>query len=139
MTRSLNVGERLITRLRLFLPSVKCLMIDTSHQETVNHTAASCPQTGSQTAPYHSWFLQCFMLFPACNCHRHSFDCYYDPEVDQRRASLDVHGHYRGGGVCLNCQVTSTFQPQNGFRLLLFYSGRLKHLKRHRNLTKTWL
>ncbi|KAF3860796.1 hypothetical protein F7725_001051, partial [Dissostichus mawsoni] len=39
-----------------------------------------------------------------CNCHRHSFDCYYDPEVDQRRASIDMHGHNRGGGVCLNCQ-----------------------------------
>lgn len=43
-----------------------------------------------------------------CSCHRHSFDCYYDPEVDQRRASLDIHGHYRGGGVCLNCQHHTT-------------------------------
>ncbi|XP_060889323.1 laminin subunit alpha-5-like, partial [Labrus mixtus] len=43
-----------------------------------------------------------------CNCHRHSFDCYYDPEVDQRRGSLDIHGHYRGGGVCLNCQHHTT-------------------------------
>ncbi|XP_073325739.1 laminin subunit alpha-5 [Pagrus major] len=43
-----------------------------------------------------------------CNCHRHSFDCYFDPEVDQRRGSLDVHGHFRGGGVCLNCQHHTT-------------------------------
>uniref|UniRef100_A0A8C4GGV7 Laminin subunit alpha-5 n=1 Tax=Dicentrarchus labrax TaxID=13489 RepID=A0A8C4GGV7_DICLA len=43
-----------------------------------------------------------------CNCHRHSFDCYYDPEVDQRRGSLDIHGHYRGGGVCLKCQHHTT-------------------------------
>uniref|UniRef100_A0A665VCL0 Laminin, alpha 5 n=1 Tax=Echeneis naucrates TaxID=173247 RepID=A0A665VCL0_ECHNA len=43
-----------------------------------------------------------------CNCHRHSFDCYYDPEVDQRRGSLDIHGHHRGGGVCLNCQHHTT-------------------------------
>ncbi|XP_041655744.1 laminin subunit alpha-5 isoform X2 [Cheilinus undulatus] len=43
-----------------------------------------------------------------CNCHRHSFDCYYDPEVDQRRGSIDSHGHYRGGGVCLNCQHHTT-------------------------------
>lgn len=43
-----------------------------------------------------------------CNCHRHSFDCYYDSEVDQRRGSLDVHGHHRGGGVCLNCQHHTT-------------------------------
>uniref|UniRef100_A0A3B4BCE3 Laminin, alpha 5 n=1 Tax=Periophthalmus magnuspinnatus TaxID=409849 RepID=A0A3B4BCE3_9GOBI len=43
-----------------------------------------------------------------CNCHRHSFDCYYDPEVEHRRESLDAHGHYRGGGVCLNCQHHTT-------------------------------
>uniref|UniRef100_A0A667YBM3 Laminin, alpha 5 n=1 Tax=Myripristis murdjan TaxID=586833 RepID=A0A667YBM3_9TELE len=43
-----------------------------------------------------------------CNCHRHSFDCYYDPEVDQNRGSVDVHGHHRGGGVCLNCQHHTT-------------------------------
>uniref|UniRef100_A0A8C9YW11 Laminin, alpha 5 n=1 Tax=Sander lucioperca TaxID=283035 RepID=A0A8C9YW11_SANLU len=43
-----------------------------------------------------------------CNCHRHSFDCYYDPEVDQQRGSMDVHGHHRGGGVCLNCQHHTT-------------------------------
>ncbi|KAM9785933.1 laminin subunit alpha-5 [Neosynchiropus ocellatus] len=43
-----------------------------------------------------------------CNCHRHSFDCYYDPEVEQKRGSLDMHGHYRGGGVCLNCQHHTT-------------------------------
>lgn len=43
-----------------------------------------------------------------CNCHRHSFDCYYDPEVDQKRGSIDIHGHHRGGGVCLNCQHHTT-------------------------------
>uniref|UniRef100_A0AAQ6AFP7 Laminin subunit alpha 5 n=1 Tax=Amphiprion ocellaris TaxID=80972 RepID=A0AAQ6AFP7_AMPOC len=43
-----------------------------------------------------------------CNCHRHTFDCYYDPDVDQKRGSLDVHGHHRGGGVCLNCQHHTT-------------------------------
>ncbi|XP_037629113.1 laminin subunit alpha-5 isoform X3 [Sebastes umbrosus] len=43
-----------------------------------------------------------------CNCHRHSFDCYYDPEVDQKRGSIDLHGHNRGGGVCLNCQHHTT-------------------------------
>ncbi|KAM6929230.1 laminin subunit alpha-5 [Lycodopsis pacificus] len=43
-----------------------------------------------------------------CNCHRHSFDCYYDPEVDQKRGSMDTHGHNRGGGVCLNCQHHTT-------------------------------
>uniref|UniRef100_A0A7N6AUU7 Laminin subunit alpha-5 n=1 Tax=Anabas testudineus TaxID=64144 RepID=A0A7N6AUU7_ANATE len=43
-----------------------------------------------------------------CNCHRHSFDCYYDPEVEQRRGSIDINGHHQGGGVCLNCQHHTT-------------------------------
>ncbi|XP_022533328.2 laminin subunit alpha-5 isoform X2 [Astyanax mexicanus] len=43
-----------------------------------------------------------------CNCHGHAFDCYYDPEVDQRRASLDIEGEFRGGGVCMECQHHTT-------------------------------
>ncbi|XP_062386045.1 laminin subunit alpha-3-like isoform X2 [Sardina pilchardus] len=39
-----------------------------------------------------------------CQCHSHATDCYYDPEVERRRASLDIYGRYDGGGVCLNCQ-----------------------------------
>ncbi|XP_072901622.1 laminin subunit alpha-3 isoform X2 [Hemitrygon akajei] len=39
-----------------------------------------------------------------CNCHGHAKDCYYDAVVSQRRASMNIHGQYEGGGVCLNCQ-----------------------------------
>uniref|UniRef100_A0A8U7MMF2 Laminin subunit alpha 3 n=1 Tax=Corvus moneduloides TaxID=1196302 RepID=A0A8U7MMF2_CORMO len=39
-----------------------------------------------------------------CNCHGHATDCYYDADVDRRRESLNIHGHYEGGGVCINCQ-----------------------------------
>uniref|UniRef100_A0A8B9CK18 Laminin subunit alpha 3 n=1 Tax=Anser brachyrhynchus TaxID=132585 RepID=A0A8B9CK18_9AVES len=39
-----------------------------------------------------------------CNCYGHATDCYYDADVDQRRESLNIHGHYEGGGVCINCQ-----------------------------------
>uniref|UniRef100_A0A663MDS5 Laminin subunit alpha 3 n=1 Tax=Athene cunicularia TaxID=194338 RepID=A0A663MDS5_ATHCN len=39
-----------------------------------------------------------------CNCHEHATDCYYDADVDQHRESLNIHGHYEGGGVCINCQ-----------------------------------
>nr|XP_009294934.1 laminin subunit alpha-5 isoform X1 [Danio rerio] len=43
-----------------------------------------------------------------CNCHRHSSECYYDPEIDQRRSSLDMQGEYNGGGVCVECQHHTT-------------------------------
>ncbi|XP_014845866.1 PREDICTED: laminin subunit alpha-3-like isoform X1 [Poecilia mexicana] len=39
-----------------------------------------------------------------CQCFNHSSDCYYDPEVEKRRASLDTFGRYSGGGVCVGCQ-----------------------------------
>lgn len=54
---------------------------------------------------YMPWVEKMSSIFPACNCHRHSFDCLYDNEVAQRHGSLDIRGDYRGGGVCLNCQV----------------------------------
>ncbi|XP_061662817.1 laminin subunit alpha-5 isoform X5 [Syngnathoides biaculeatus] len=43
-----------------------------------------------------------------CNCHHHSFDCFYDTNVAQRHGSLDIRGQYQGGGVCLNCQHHTT-------------------------------
>ncbi|XP_049885179.1 laminin subunit alpha [Pectinophora gossypiella] len=39
-----------------------------------------------------------------CNCHNHTTECIYDPEVDEKRLSLDIRGRYEGGGVCQNCQ-----------------------------------
>ncbi len=40
----------------------------------------------------------------ACNCHGHSNKCYYDPDVDEQRLSLDIYGNYEGGGVCQECE-----------------------------------
>ncbi|XP_059055423.1 laminin subunit alpha [Achroia grisella] len=39
-----------------------------------------------------------------CNCHNHSTECKYDPEVDEKHLSLDIHNKLEGGGVCQNCQ-----------------------------------
>uniref|UniRef100_A0A8C5G559 Laminin subunit alpha n=1 Tax=Gouania willdenowi TaxID=441366 RepID=A0A8C5G559_GOUWI len=40
----------------------------------------------------------------ACQCFSHALDCYYDPEVERKGASLDTFGRYNGGGVCISCQ-----------------------------------
>ena len=42
--------------------------------------------------------------FLGCNCHNHTTDCYYDERIAQEKRSLDIHGNYEGGGVCVNCQ-----------------------------------
>ncbi|KAM4728827.1 laminin subunit alpha-3-like isoform 2-T2 [Anableps anableps] len=40
----------------------------------------------------------------SCQCFSHASDCYYDPEVERRGASLDTFSRYSGGGVCIGCQ-----------------------------------
>ena len=45
------------------------------------------------------------LYFSECNCHSHSNECYYDGDVDKKKLSLDTHGNFSGGGVCVNCQV----------------------------------
>ncbi|XP_012788306.2 laminin subunit alpha-2 [Sorex araneus] len=39
----------------------------------------------------------------ACNCHGKTKECYYDENVARRNLSLNIHGKYIGGGVCINC------------------------------------
>ncbi|XP_060769556.1 laminin subunit alpha-2 [Neoarius graeffei] len=38
-----------------------------------------------------------------CNCHRKSDECYYNQTVADMKLSLNIHGEYEGGGVCLGC------------------------------------
>ncbi|XP_075780255.1 laminin subunit alpha-2 isoform X2 [Pelodiscus sinensis] len=38
-----------------------------------------------------------------CNCHGKTKECYYDQNVADRNQSLNIHGEYNGGGVCINC------------------------------------
>ncbi|KAM7136526.1 laminin subunit alpha-2 isoform 4-T4 [Molossus nigricans] len=38
-----------------------------------------------------------------CNCHGKAEECYYDEHVARRNLSLNIHGKYIGGGVCINC------------------------------------
>ncbi|XP_074846691.1 laminin subunit alpha-2 isoform X2 [Carettochelys insculpta] len=38
-----------------------------------------------------------------CNCHGKTKECYYDQHVADRNQSLNIHGEYSGGGVCINC------------------------------------
>ncbi|XP_053142140.1 laminin subunit alpha-2 isoform X3 [Hemicordylus capensis] len=39
----------------------------------------------------------------ACNCHGKAEECYYNQTVADRKQSLNIHGEYIGGGVCINC------------------------------------
>ncbi|XP_069740233.1 laminin subunit alpha-5 isoform X2 [Narcine bancroftii] len=39
-----------------------------------------------------------------CNCNSHASECVYDPDVHMRQGSLNRHGQYEGGGVCIDCR-----------------------------------
>lgn len=41
--------------------------------------------------------------FSECNCHGKTKECYYDQNIADRNRSLNIHGEYTGGGVCINC------------------------------------
>ena len=47
--------------------------------------------------------LTCLSL-SECNCHKKAFDCFYNQTVAELSLSLNTHGVYQGGGVCINCQ-----------------------------------
>uniref|UniRef100_A0AAY4AYD7 Laminin subunit alpha 3 n=1 Tax=Denticeps clupeoides TaxID=299321 RepID=A0AAY4AYD7_9TELE len=44
-----------------------------------------------------------------CQCHSHATDCYYDPEVERRKASLNIYGRYDGGGLIVALCVCSLY------------------------------
>ncbi|XP_064363379.1 laminin subunit alpha-3 isoform X2 [Dromaius novaehollandiae] len=67
--------------------------------ETCNHCCPGYNQKQWQAATAGN-----MNICEPCNCHGHATDCYYDADVDRRHESLNIQGHYEGGGVCINCQ-----------------------------------
>ena len=49
-----------------------------------------------------------FCSFLECNCHNKAEDCYYNQTIADQKRSMNIHGQYTGGGVCLNCSQHTT-------------------------------
>uniref|UniRef100_A0A8C3EBE2 Laminin subunit alpha-2 n=1 Tax=Corvus moneduloides TaxID=1196302 RepID=A0A8C3EBE2_CORMO len=60
-----------------------------------------CP--GFHQKPWHAGTLLHKHECEPCNCHGKTEECYYDQDVADRNQSLNIHGEYIGGGVCVNC------------------------------------
>uniref|UniRef100_A0A8C8SNF8 Laminin subunit alpha-1 n=1 Tax=Pelusios castaneus TaxID=367368 RepID=A0A8C8SNF8_9SAUR len=43
-----------------------------------------------------------------CNCHNKAEDCYYNQGVADQNRSINIHGQFLGGGVCINCTQHTT-------------------------------
>ncbi|KAL1006408.1 hypothetical protein UPYG_G00072000 [Umbra pygmaea] len=59
-----------------------------------------------------------------CNCHNKTNDCYFNQTVANQKMSMNLHGRFQGGGVCINCTQNTAgfncetcahgfFRPQN--------------------------
>ncbi|KAF7660100.1 hypothetical protein LDENG_00288180 [Lucifuga dentata] len=70
----------------------------------------TCGESCDRCCPgYHQqpWMAGTFLtrhVCEKCNCNGKADECYFNQTVSDLSLSLDVHGKYRGGGVCVGCQ-----------------------------------
>ncbi|XP_071323558.1 laminin subunit alpha-2 isoform X3 [Trachinotus anak] len=70
----------------------------------------TCGESCDRCCPgYHQqpWMAGTFLtrhICEKCNCHGKAEECYFNHTVADLSLSLDIHGKYRGGGVCIGCQ-----------------------------------
>uniref|UniRef100_A0A667ZCP4 Laminin subunit alpha 2 n=1 Tax=Myripristis murdjan TaxID=586833 RepID=A0A667ZCP4_9TELE len=70
----------------------------------------TCGESCDRCCPgYHQqpWMAGTFLtrhVCEKCNCHGKAEECYFNQTVADLSLSLDTHGKYRGGGVCVGCR-----------------------------------
>ncbi|XP_054872125.1 laminin subunit alpha-2 isoform X3 [Amphiprion ocellaris] len=70
----------------------------------------TCGESCDRCCPgYHQqpWMAGTFLtrhVCEKCNCHGKAEECYFNQTVADLSLSLDIHGQYRGGGVCIGCR-----------------------------------
>uniref|UniRef100_A0A672JPW4 Laminin N-terminal domain-containing protein n=1 Tax=Salarias fasciatus TaxID=181472 RepID=A0A672JPW4_SALFA len=70
----------------------------------------TCGESCDRCCPgYHQqpWMAGTFLtrhVCEKCNCHGKAEECYFNQTAADLSLSLDTHGQYRGGGVCIDCQ-----------------------------------
>ncbi|XP_047244516.1 laminin subunit alpha-2 isoform X8 [Girardinichthys multiradiatus] len=70
----------------------------------------TCGESCDHCCPgYHQqpWMAGTFLtrhVCEKCNCHNKAEECYFNQTVADLSLSLDIHGQYRGGGVCIGCR-----------------------------------
>ncbi|XP_056150110.1 laminin subunit alpha-2 [Lampris incognitus] len=70
----------------------------------------TCGESCDRCCPgYHQqpWMAGTFLtrhVCEKCNCHGKAEECYFNQTISDLSLSLDTHGKYRGGGVCVGCR-----------------------------------
>uniref|UniRef100_A0A8C3LGM6 Basement membrane-specific heparan sulfate proteoglycan core protein n=1 Tax=Chrysolophus pictus TaxID=9089 RepID=A0A8C3LGM6_CHRPC len=79
----------------------KKLQCQCEHNTCGESCNTCCP--GYHQKPWRPGTISAGNKCEKCNCHNKAEDCYYNQSIADQKRSMNVHGQYIGGGVCLNC------------------------------------
>uniref|UniRef100_A0AAY4A6X9 Laminin subunit alpha-1 n=1 Tax=Denticeps clupeoides TaxID=299321 RepID=A0AAY4A6X9_9TELE len=82
-------------------PETRMLQCKCEHNTCGESCNECCP--GYHQQPWQPGTISAGNTCEKCNCHSKAGDCYYNRTVAEQRRSMNVHGQYVGGGVCINC------------------------------------
>uniref|UniRef100_A0A8C7L321 Laminin, alpha 1 n=1 Tax=Oncorhynchus kisutch TaxID=8019 RepID=A0A8C7L321_ONCKI len=82
-------------------PVAKKLQCVCEHNTCGESCNECCP--GYHQEPWQPGTLSNGNTCEKCNCHNKAEDCYYNQTMDDHKMSMNSHGHFHGGGVCIDC------------------------------------
>uniref|UniRef100_A0A4X2M801 Laminin subunit alpha-1 n=1 Tax=Vombatus ursinus TaxID=29139 RepID=A0A4X2M801_VOMUR len=81
--------------------TTKKLQCQCEHNTCGESCNECCP--GFHQQPWRPGTISSGNTCEECNCHNKTKDCYYDQSVADQKKSMNIAGHFKGGGVCVNC------------------------------------
>ncbi|XP_036790744.1 laminin subunit alpha-1 isoform X1 [Oncorhynchus mykiss] len=82
-------------------PVAKKLQCVCEHNTCGESCNECCP--GYHQEPWQPGTLSDGNTCEKCNCHDKANDCYFNQTVANRKMSMNSHGDFHGGGVCISC------------------------------------
>ncbi|XP_051500882.1 laminin subunit alpha-2 [Myxocyprinus asiaticus] len=82
-------------------PDTKKFSCECEHNTCGESCDRCCP--GYNQKPWMAGTFLTRHVCEKCNCHSKSKECYFNQTVADAKLSLNIHGEYEGGGVCLGC------------------------------------
>uniref|UniRef100_A0A7M4EVN4 Laminin subunit alpha-1 n=1 Tax=Crocodylus porosus TaxID=8502 RepID=A0A7M4EVN4_CROPO len=86
--------------------TAKKLQCQCEHNTCGESCNECCP--GYHQKPWRPGTISAGNTCEKCNCHNKAQDCYYSQSVADQNRSINIHGQYIGGGVCINCTQHTT-------------------------------
>ncbi|XP_073796608.1 laminin subunit alpha-1 isoform X1 [Danio rerio] len=83
-------------------PVTKKLQCVCEHNTCGESCNECCP--GYHQEPWQPGTLSDGNTCEKCNCHNKADDCFYNQTVADLKLSMNTHGQFTGGGVCVNCR-----------------------------------